>query len=390
MLTDLPNGISGSSGSTLRKQHTRLALLTVGIGSKAQKLLEISRPGFQDYARKVGADYHEISETAFPDEPRMVHFNKFKIRELLEHYERVLYVDSDVIISPETPDLFQIVPETHLGAKIEPLLPDQNDPVVAAQSLWGPIPGWKNDHFNSGLLLVSRAQGHLLEPVDQRTQATSPNQTKHNGPFSDELYLNWKLRKLDLPLFELDPFFHWSPGNGESVTGRHIAPGAWIVHFCYEGYEYTRSSTDDFSTYKYHQMFCWKERMNGRNIQRIHPNQFYLDHGSLDLKAFPIRLQSGKTGEGLRVCYGPYRSMEDGSYRFTIRPRFDLSTSESGFRIALCAQRGKRWLMNGLIDADPGTQTFCVDLDGVQDLEVCFYAGAVPYSIECVEIEKLS
>jgi glycosyltransferase involved in cell wall biosynthesis len=385
-LTGAYEQVLGSSLRLRSKSPKRFVLITLAIGPKAQKLMAVSRPGLMDYARRIGADYHEVTESGFPGQSRMVFYNKLKLRKLLDRYERVLYMDCDIIVSPGAPDLFRAVPETHLGCCFETIPAHRTDPIAHAQKVMGKIDGWDRDFFNAGLMVVSQSHKHLFDPLDKEPPDFNPGAGEN---YDDQSYLNWQARNLAIPIHQLNPRFNWAPSEGETPNGRVINPGAWMVHFCSEGFEYLRSRTDDLFTYKFHQMTCWSEKLKGRHIQRIHPNQFYMDSGSLDQSSFPIRFSSGSTPEGQRVAYGPYRKMENGYYRFRIEPDFSGSTKASTFRVALCAERGKRWILETTIGPEPSAQSFYADLQDVEDLEVSFYAGSVPYTIEHVEIEKL-
>lgn len=70
-------------------------------------------PLFKEYARKVGADFVAIEETSNPDNPVM---DKFKIGDFLDDYDRLIYLDADLVIRSDMPDLFQIVPPDRFGA----------------------------------------------------------------------------------------------------------------------------------------------------------------------------------------------------------------------------------------------------------------------------------
>lgn len=47
------------------------------------------------------------------------HYEKFQIYNLLKEYDRIIYVDIDVIINETCPDLFQIVPEKDFGIAVD-------------------------------------------------------------------------------------------------------------------------------------------------------------------------------------------------------------------------------------------------------------------------------
>lgn len=89
----------------------KTAVVTICIGEFYKKLSEITHSMIKNYAKKIGADFICITETTLP----YVGYEKFQIGNLLEKYDRILYIDSDIIVSPNTPNIFDIVPEDMMG-----------------------------------------------------------------------------------------------------------------------------------------------------------------------------------------------------------------------------------------------------------------------------------
>lgn len=81
----------------------RKVLVTLAAGRYLQ-LLEMSRITFRDYAKKWDYDYVEVTESL--DESRPYAWTKLlAIRELLDQYEFVFYVDSDALILRDDTDI---------------------------------------------------------------------------------------------------------------------------------------------------------------------------------------------------------------------------------------------------------------------------------------------
>src|SRR3989344_7906914 len=89
----------------------RTALFTICIGDFYTKLSKVTHPTIKNYAQKIGADFIVKTETSFP----LPHYAKFEIAKLLETYDRVLYLDTDILVSPDTPNIFDIVPQDCVG-----------------------------------------------------------------------------------------------------------------------------------------------------------------------------------------------------------------------------------------------------------------------------------
>ena len=88
-------------------------VVTIAIGSDYAQFAKLTHPTIKAYADKIGADFLCIEEKALSgNDPQ---WEKFQVANCLEKYDRVIYIDSDVIVRNDTPNLFEIVPETQLG-----------------------------------------------------------------------------------------------------------------------------------------------------------------------------------------------------------------------------------------------------------------------------------
>lgn len=90
-------------------------IVTLSIGEANNKILELTTPFFKAYSNKIGVDFDVISIPII-NAHESLHYEKFQLKRYLTDYERVLYMDSDIVIQAHTPDMFKIVPETHIGA----------------------------------------------------------------------------------------------------------------------------------------------------------------------------------------------------------------------------------------------------------------------------------
>lgn len=80
-----------------------LLIITVAAGQKAWDLLELTGPQMKRYAEKCGADFHAITNNLYPEYPLA---NKFRLKNLVTNYQRVLFLDVDVWVRASAADLF--------------------------------------------------------------------------------------------------------------------------------------------------------------------------------------------------------------------------------------------------------------------------------------------
>jgi hypothetical protein len=84
-----------------------LAVITLAIGQKAIDIHAITGVFMEAYAKRCGADYHVISDDQSPRYPLA---NKFRLETLAANYERTLFLDADVLVKSDAPDIFKSHP----------------------------------------------------------------------------------------------------------------------------------------------------------------------------------------------------------------------------------------------------------------------------------------
>jgi hypothetical protein len=119
------------------------------------------------------------------------------IRGALAEFERVLYLDADVLVTPAAPDLFELVPPSHLGAKIDVLQPQMIRCIRKLSDKYGlpPCDLIEGQYFNAGLTLSSRAHLALFEKPPIYYSTT----------FGDQDLVNYRRSILGIPLHVLAP-----------------------------------------------------------------------------------------------------------------------------------------------------------------------------------------
>ncbi|KZN40239.1 glycosyltransferase [Pseudoalteromonas luteoviolacea] len=88
------------------------AIFTLAIGDNP--MYQAAIHSFRHYAEKVGADLVVADSLTFKvhiDSPKFganpAWAEKLRIGQLLNEYDRVLYLDADILVHPDTPDIFQ-------------------------------------------------------------------------------------------------------------------------------------------------------------------------------------------------------------------------------------------------------------------------------------------
>ena len=143
------------------------AVVVLSIG--ARPFTQFSRPLLEAYAGRTRADLHVVDSLEHVSlrayRARLEHTLRFLKLPLIEHYlrryNRVLYLDDDVLVGPRTPDLFAAIPCKRLGVVVERHKPQSWHAMHwrVACGLYGVDSCAPNawSLFNSGLMLLSQS-----------------------------------------------------------------------------------------------------------------------------------------------------------------------------------------------------------------------------------------
>lgn len=188
------------------------------------KLCSLSQPTMTHYARRIGADFHIFSQREWPE--LHLYFAKFQIRHLFDQYDRILFVDADVLIRGDAPNIFDVVPYGSLGACNEgPRLGKLG--LSWINELWGAAGGvpdgwtWDGVYFNAGVLVVDRTHIPLLQ---------KPYKTLERVRYGDQGVLNLYHQQRKFPWFDLPTEFNYMAMCRPNVPLEEICQEAHFAH----------------------------------------------------------------------------------------------------------------------------------------------------------------
>jgi lipopolysaccharide biosynthesis glycosyltransferase len=219
------------------------AIVTIFLKPHGDEMRRFSEPFFNYYANKIDSTPIIITNEQFDGEKKQIHcLEKYQLYDILNSYDRVIYVDGDTIIHPNTPNIFDIVPESHIGAVFD----NKNnyhemdgndwhdnihiDEIQRIQELMGNI-GWSDIYINCGILVLSKIHRniflnhHILDQFQTRWQ--------------DQTVVNYHIQKYKYQIYKLETKFNKMTLNGLDIDN---PDDAYILHFA--GY----IPTDRFNT----------------------------------------------------------------------------------------------------------------------------------------------
>ena len=195
------------------------AIVNLAIGENYERISVMTRPSIEAYAKKIGAEFvyldqRKISKTT-------PHWEKFQIYDLLNKYERIIYLDADLIVREDCPNLFELVPSLRLGAFNEARFTDRSKELLidTCKQYGATLSKWNGAYYNTGVMVISRRHKSFFKKPE-----------KEISNFFEQTYLNMVFAKEeDAIMMDLDYKFNRMTCM-DQFTGeeRHAS---YIIHY---------------------------------------------------------------------------------------------------------------------------------------------------------------
>jgi hypothetical protein len=145
----------------LPPQENEIALCVIPANLHASQQLEETRELLVNYAKKCKADYIELSGDQCEEWPLA---NKYRLHQVTTKYKKTLYVDCDVVIKKESPDIFKLTPDDKISAfnefKIHPeneWIKDEQEAICFKLSLPSTEVGFGVKMLNGGVMVIPQS-----------------------------------------------------------------------------------------------------------------------------------------------------------------------------------------------------------------------------------------
>jgi hypothetical protein len=211
----------------------KCAVVTLCIGEDSQFLAELTHPLLKAYADKIGAEFVVIGNSV----ASTPHWAKFGIGELLNKFDRIIYLDTDLIIRQDCPNLFQLVPYGQLGMFNEAkFVPREYSLIETAQAYEIEYTKlrWNGKYYNTGVIVASKCHRDIFKKPDLEFSS-----------YFEQGYLNLRIALEECGrtsedksvVFDLSYKFNRMTCLDFSGEERHAS---YIIH--YAGYKYFTST----------------------------------------------------------------------------------------------------------------------------------------------------
>jgi hypothetical protein len=204
------------------KPKSKFVLVTAAVGEQGEELEEISGPIFRDYAKRHGLDYYVIRGDPGP----LPVIQKWNVWSAFNYWERILWLDADIILSPDCPNLLDVVPRGTIGLHDDlPLLANLDWVMseyrqLALSQRWDPT-DLPNVAWNSGVYVADKEHQFAFEVP------------KYPFPKSwcvEQWHETLLLHRAKTPITRLPPVFNWEWWvDRKPFTS--VIPGVFVYHY---------------------------------------------------------------------------------------------------------------------------------------------------------------
>ncbi len=143
-------------------------LLTVSLGPLYKQLERITHPTIASYAKKIGADFISIDEShELSNDIKIkqdLYFTKLNaINKYFSKYKRIAFIDTDIIIREDAPNIFDVVDEDKIGIFNEGKYANRSEFSHLCKSLKVDLDNWKGTYYNTGVMVIPRRYANLFK-----------------------------------------------------------------------------------------------------------------------------------------------------------------------------------------------------------------------------------
>jgi len=211
----------------------RHAVVIVSIG---KTVFNLAMPTIEAYCRRYGLALEVISEPRFRvclegSNYQAEIFEKFRAGEMLAKYDRILRLDCDVLVSCKCPNIFDVVPETHVGVVFEDVggrAAQRREQMECVARSFELAPWGSRRYFNSGVVVASQCHREMFMLAEDDLHAI---RTRDLAGCKEQNLLNLRVRESGFPVYGLDFRYNHLSMFSERWNRRARRRDSFILHY---------------------------------------------------------------------------------------------------------------------------------------------------------------
>lgn len=201
-------------------------LIAVRSDGNVKEYADFTLPIIKDYAEKCESEFLQISEC----QGLHPHYRIMQFYELFDEYDRILSIDSDVIIRSFCPNIFDLIPVEKIATVLEDKgsrEADRRNRLKLMQDKFGNI-GLESGYINTGFALFSKEHKDLFKERDEN------NLWMDFG--YDDVYLRYMIHKFNFEIVELSYKFNHMSMFSEDWNENKSRFDSYVMHYAGRGF----------------------------------------------------------------------------------------------------------------------------------------------------------
>lgn len=187
---------------------------------------KITHPVIRKYAIRCNAKFEILKDC----QGIHMHYRILQLYDKFEEYDRILIVDSDILIRKTCPNLFDAVPIEKIGLITEDRgsrQEDRRNRIAKANEFYGDI-GWEEGYINTGVAIFSKEHRDIFKYI--------PDKDKLWMDYGyDDVFLGWRINKMKYELLVFHPYLNFMSMFTEPWAGLKKS-NAQIIHYAGMGH----------------------------------------------------------------------------------------------------------------------------------------------------------
>jgi len=214
-------------------------LVTLAIGNLPH--FDYTIQTLNSYANAIRSDFYIIQTKLFPKQIKP-HFEKLQLESFLNRYHKVLYIDSDVVISPHADNIFDAIDSyvdvcgvddrESLGCTYNQYRyscmgwGDHDFPIL--QNIFGKFNRNPASYLNTGVLYFSNKARKIFQFAESGVGKLMRHQTKLRD-LTEQTFFNYCFHRFDLNLNTLN--YRWNHSISEYSLRNSSIDDSFFIHF---------------------------------------------------------------------------------------------------------------------------------------------------------------
>lgn len=200
----------------------KLAIATLCVGPLYKLIGEIAHPLMKAYADRIGAAF--IVQNDFGSHAVGPYMKLELMHQLLKEYDRVTFLDSDILVRADAPNIFHIVPDDSMGLFDEGAVIERSAAWAEVFSKLGYPVNPMADHgpgpvyYNTGVVVAGKQHRGLFVPAAVEVDA-----------FAEQSFFNFRIFDRRAKVFNLPYRFNRIHALGD-LTGE-VWDDSYFAHF---------------------------------------------------------------------------------------------------------------------------------------------------------------